>query len=260
MATSLKVFDGGGISSASLGTSNGGNVLVDAGSRLGLLSGGFVSASSAQGRGGDVTISSGQSILLDTGSVDTKAAKDGGNIRLAAPAAIELRNGSQIASNSGTTGGNIAIDPVELTLLGNSAIHADAVMHGGRITLRADQQTGVVTKGASANVTAKGGIVPGAIVATPEQLDIVGSLVLLQTGLATPVILVPQCAVQFGDQSSFVISGRGGARRSRGAGCRRWSWICGREWIGRDYSPQRRGAGCARNPRHEARTGTKGRK
>jgi filamentous hemagglutinin family protein len=212
-ANDITLRSGGMIQSNAEASGDGGALNVDAGRLLRVFGGAEITSSSTERTGGNIRISSGQTIVLIHGSVTTNAAKNGGSIRISVPADIELRNDSQITTNSGGgNGGNITIDPLELTLLNGSGIHANGHNLGGTITLAADRQRGVVTKAAVPDVTAFGGFKPGAIVTAPDQLDIVGSLVLLQTGLATPAALVPQCGVNLGEnQSSFVISGRGGA-------------------------------------------------
>jgi filamentous hemagglutinin family protein len=211
-ADHITVASDGRIQSNSTSSGDGGDLNINVADSLRVLSGGSITASAAQGAGGDVRVSSGNSILLDDGNITTSAAQNGGSINITAPALIDLRDDSQINTNSGGgNGGNISVDPLELTLLDASSIHANGFGTGGKITLNADRRTGVVTQGATPNVTAFGGLQPGTIVAAPEQLDLIGSLVPLRTELETTAALIPQCAAQFDNyQSSFVVTGRGG--------------------------------------------------
>lgn len=212
LADHITVASDGRIQSNSTSSGNGGDLKINVADSLRVLNGGSITASAAQGAGGDVRVSSGNYILLDDGNITTSAAQNGGSIDITAPAFIDLRDDSQIITNSGgANGGNITVDPLELTLLDGSSIHANGFANGGKITLNADRRIGVVTAGAVPDVTATGGLLPGAIVAVPEQLDLIGSLVPLRTEIESTAALIPQCAAQFDNyQSSFVVTGRGG--------------------------------------------------
>ncbi len=215
-AGALKIADQAMISSSTSGTGQGGNVTVEAGRKLYVLSGGTIAATSMQGIGGDIRVSVGDSIEMNNGAISTNAAANGGNVRITAPLKIQLSNSSAITTISSASGdgGNIHIDPLELSLGTGSKISANAggpQSHGGQVAINADETPGTVK---NVNVTATGGApgLSGNITLGTFQTDIAGSLVLLQTQVATPALLLPHCGVQSDEeQSSFVITGRGGA-------------------------------------------------
>jgi hypothetical protein len=209
-AQSLLLESNAQILSDSTGSGNGGTLLVNAGGLLHLESGASITASASQATGGDVYVRSGRTILLNDASITTNAAQDGGTISLLAPYIIRLQDSSKVATDSGgANGGRITIDPLKFAL-NNSVIQANGNKLGGKVSINADKLTGVAI---GTDVTATGGTpaLAGSIVAVPEQLDIVGSLVALQTNLAPQITLVPQCGVGLGEnQSTFTLTGRGG--------------------------------------------------
>jgi filamentous hemagglutinin family protein len=213
---------GSTVSTSTFGDGSGGSVELNA-SQVQILNGGIVSADSGgtiagqefagTGLTGNITITGGTDIVLNGGTISTRAVtSDGGNIKLTAPNIVQL-TGSQITTSveSGEGGGgNINIDP-EFIVLNKSQITANALGGpGGNITLIANNFVPSADSlvQASSALSTQGTIV----IASPEN-NIAGSIAQLPQEIVDVSGLLPErCAARGagGAQNSFVVAGRGG--------------------------------------------------
>jgi large exoprotein involved in heme utilization and adhesion len=167
----VNLRNGGTINSASVApaTGNAGSVTITTTDQF-ESTGGNVTTSADNGAGGNITIQSNEILLnsganvaasttgtLDAGNIRLVAADrimiqggtvtsqashaSGGNITLLAPNLIRLRNGQIISSvqgGTGTSGGDITIDPQAVLIQNNSQILAQAFQgNGGNISITA---------------------------------------------------------------------------------------------------------------------------
>jgi hypothetical protein len=199
------------VSTGTVGPGDGGDILLQA-HQVQISNGGTVVAeSTSTGLAGSITINAGDRIVLNDGSISTRASiSDGGNIVLNAPVLIDLLN-SQIATSveSGVgAGGNINIDP-QAVVLQNSSIIANAFGGpGGNIRIVAGQfiidQTSVVTASSALGID-------GLIEINAPDTNITGKLVPLPKDfLDASKLLRDRCGAQRGGTSSFSAKGRGG--------------------------------------------------
>ena len=142
--------EGGVIQSNTLGSGNGGSIVLDVG-RLSLLAGGQISASTfGTGRGGDIVITAGEAITIGGidawgfhSSLSTTAFEDStgdaGTIRVTTPR-LEVDNGTIDSSAEGSgAGGLIVLDVGRLSLTGGGQILAATfgTGRGGDIVINA---------------------------------------------------------------------------------------------------------------------------
>ena len=214
---SVTVAGGGTIDSSSTGVGtiagNGGAIDLTAASQISILNGGSIRADSlGPGRTGDVKLTAGDRIMMDNGSISTRAVtSDGGDIRLVAPNIIRLGN-SQITTSveSGTgTGGNIFIDP-QFVILQGSTITANAFGgRGGSITIVADN----FLIDATSSVTASSALsTPGTVRIQSPENNLKEAIAQLPAALvdASRLLRGACTARQTGAPSSFAVAGRGG--------------------------------------------------
>lgn len=199
-------------------TGAAGNIRVRVAGNVSLKHGGILFATRTRSSGGDLRLEAGHSILLDGGRISTRAQQTGGSVRLVAPLLIRLTNRSTINTESTAgNGGNLSIDPLELTLDHTSRISANGQLNGGNISIAADAVPGAVFRGAAANITATGSTgVSGSVSSAPANTDIAHSLARLPSDLqGAALTLQPQCG-QVLTVSTFLIQGRGAVESSPG--------------------------------------------
>jgi filamentous hemagglutinin family protein len=214
---------GSSISTTTQGAGNGGDISLSSAGTVQISNGGVVTADSSGGTGlaGNITIGAGDQIVMNQGSVSTRAVtSDGGNITLNAPNLIALTN-SQVTTSveSGVGGGgNINIDPQAL-ILNNSRILANAFGGpGGNINITAD--VFLVNSGGQFPTSLAGIVDASSALSTPGTVNIeatftnvTGSFFQLpSTPLQATELLRASCAARFagGKASSLVLAGRDG--------------------------------------------------
>lgn len=211
--STLMLGERGRIDSSTLGAGNGGAINLTAAAEVGILSGGSLRADSlGSGNTGSITIAAGDRIVMDNGSISTRAVtSDGGNITLMAPNIIRLNN-SQITTSveSGTGGGgNIFIDP-QFVILNGSSITANAFGGpGGNITIVANNfladPTSVVQASSALST-------PGTVQIQSPDNNVASDIAQLPRELvdASRLLRGGCSARRTGAPSSFMVAGRGG--------------------------------------------------
>jgi large exoprotein involved in heme utilization and adhesion len=185
---------------------------VSASSQVSIDGGRIRADSLGSGATGDITIAAGDRIIMDGGSVSTRAeTADGGNIALLAPNVIRLRN-SQVTTSvqSGTgSGGNIFVDP-QFLLLEGSSITANAFGGpGGSVTIIADN----FLADATSSVTASSALsTPGTVQIQSPDNNVASDIAQLPRELvdASRLMAAACSARRAGTPSSFMVAGRGG--------------------------------------------------
>ncbi|MDZ7952358.1 filamentous hemagglutinin N-terminal domain-containing protein [Nostoc sp. DedQUE09] len=221
----LIVQDGARISASTFAksTGQGGNIIVKA-EELNVLNGGEVTVSSrGTGNAGLLTVNA-NSITLDTQGklTGTTASGRGGNISLQARDLILIRNRSAIATTAGNNGngGNIRIDaPFIIALPGeDSDILANANQGtGGRIEINTTGIYGLENrtklppnpKISEINASSDFGLNGTVEINTPD-VDPTRGLINLPTQLVDTEVTQACQADTAQNQSSFIITGRGG--------------------------------------------------
>jgi filamentous hemagglutinin family protein len=199
------------ISAVSTGDGRAGDVTVNVAGSVHLAQGAAVTARAgfdelkqdvalAMADAGSITLTSGRDVLLDSGGViSARATRDSGTVKVTAPHHVRLKD-SSITAQAGRTGGMIDIDP-EAVVLDHSVINGLA---GGKdvfVRIRSDVL-----------LTSESQILTDTAVLPPE-VDIAGSLVRLNAGLASDAAKLAEiCGMRAGggNVSSFVATGRGG--------------------------------------------------
>jgi filamentous hemagglutinin family protein len=239
-ALDLSVSKGAEISTATLGSGNGGSVDISVAS-LRLSSGGYVSSASLSlepgaGVAGDVTVEASGSVVLRNRGLITTAAPNsaGGNISVTAGTEIRLKNSDITAQAGPGGGGNITLNAPDLVYLLNSTVSAEAVGDGGNVTIDPVffvlNDSSLISRSSSANggnirifadyffqssslidASAPFGL-PGTVSVTAPDLDLSGSLIGLPSNLLdVENQLRPDCRVRLAEKmSSFIMLGRGG--------------------------------------------------
>ncbi|HYQ97708.1 MAG TPA: hypothetical protein VEO92_05005, partial [Candidatus Nitrosocosmicus sp.] len=237
MASDAISISGGAVSTTTFGDGDGGSILLAGGKEVTIQNGGIVSADSGgtlagqqfsgSGLTGNITITAGDQIVMNNGSVSTRAVtSDGGNISLNAPHMIQLTD-SRITTSveSGVGGGgNINIDP-EFLILNNSQILANAFGGpGGNINIVAD--VFLVNSGGTQPTSLAGIVEASSALSTPGTINIEATVTdvsgtvapLPETPLQATELLRAACAARFagGKASSLVLSGRDGLPQQPG--------------------------------------------
>ncbi|MEE3718163.1 filamentous hemagglutinin N-terminal domain-containing protein [Tumidithrix elongata RA019] len=188
----VKITDGGRISASSLGTGNGGNIQLLAGS-LFLDNNGIIRAESANGEGGNISLQI-QDLLL-------------------------LRHGSQISATAGNdgNGGNININTGFLVAVPyeNSDISANADRgRGGNINVTAQAVYGIVFRPSltplSDFTVSSNFNLSGTVIINTPGIDPSKGLGNLPVDVGDASKLVPQRCLADRQGSEFIITGRGG--------------------------------------------------
>lgn len=165
-------------------TGKAGNINIQVGDRFESFQG-SVSASASQSDGGDITINATNMVYLVQSSIETAVQGGAG------------------------AGGNITIDP-QFVVLNKSTISANAFGGpGGNISI----QAGNFIASSDSTITASSAQnIAGTVVVESPENDIAGSLSQLPQQIVDVSALLPeQCAARrAGEQSSFVVRGRGG--------------------------------------------------
>lgn len=237
MASDAISISGGAVSTTTFGDGDGGSILLAGGKEVTIQNGGIVSADSGgtlagqqfsgSGLTGNITITAGDQIVMNNGSVSTRAVtSDGGNITLNAPHMIQMTD-SRITTSveSGVGGGgNINIDP-EFLILNNSQILANAFGGpGGNINIVAD--VFLVNSGGTQPTSLAGIVEASSALSTPGTINIEATVTdvsgtvapLPETPLQATELLRAACAARFagGKASSLVLSGRDGLPQQPG--------------------------------------------
>jgi large exoprotein involved in heme utilization and adhesion len=211
-ASSLNLSSGGYISSASLSLEPGagiaGNVQVNASGSIILTGRGLITTAAPNAEGGNISVTAGYEIQLVDSKITAQAGPGGGgNITLQAPASIYLLN-SALSAEAVGDGGNLTIDPVFFILNNSSLISRSSSANGGNITISANyffQSSSVIDASAPFGL-------PGTVKVTAPDLDLSSSLIGLPSNLLDiENQLRPDCRVRLaGEFSSFIMLGRGG--------------------------------------------------
>jgi len=199
----------------------GGNITIQAG-EVQLTNGALVSAeSSGKGNAGNIYIATPDTLLLKNSSVTTEAKQaDGGNIQVNAQYMAELI-GSKITASVGggpqTVGGNITIDP-HYIILNDSQIIANAFEgRGGNIRIVAD----VFLASPESIVSASSALgIDGTVDIRAPITNLSGTLTPLKENfLSAAALFRDPCFARIhgGQSSSFIISGRSGLPAGPGA-------------------------------------------
>jgi filamentous hemagglutinin family protein len=210
--SSLRLSSGGYISSASLSLEPGagvaGNVMVEASGPVVLRDRGLITTAAPNSEGGNISITAGSEIRLKNSRITAQAGPGGGgNITLKAPDMVYLLNSTLSAEAIGD-GGNVTIDPVFFVLNDSSLISRSSSANGGNISIFADyffQSSSLIDASAPFGL-------PGTVSVTAPDLDLSGSLVGLPSNLLdVENQLRPDCRVRLAEKmSSFIMLGRGG--------------------------------------------------
>jgi filamentous hemagglutinin family protein len=212
------------VTTSTSGGGRGGDVSISAGKLVSIVNGGSVNADSLVGAGlaGNIKITAGEQIVMNDGSVSTRAVTaDGGNITLTTTGSLIHLTNSQITTSveSGVgTGGNITVNTDVLTL-DDSRILANAFGGpGGNINITAD--VFLVNQGGTIPATLVGIIdassalsTPGTISIQAQITDVSGAIVALpESVLQAATLLTASCAARLaeGKSSSLVFRGREG--------------------------------------------------
>ncbi len=228
---SLRLINGGEISSTTFGAGDGGSVHIRAQNLL-LRNKGFIDSASSTAapagvidinvndtvtlnhsritteatlsRGGGITLEAGGNINLLSSQITTQALGEGGAIFIKSPAVIDIRN-SQIITQAGDNGGSMTVDP-SFVLLESSRLSANGGNNGGNIAVRPDfllQSNSLITATGARGVS-------GTLQITPNY-NLTGALLSLPANLSDSLTLQPSCAANLpGAVSSFIVTGRGG--------------------------------------------------
>jgi hypothetical protein len=149
---------------------------------------------------GAITLTAGRDVLLESGSVvSARATRDSGQVKVTAPHHVRLKDSSITAEGATAASGRIDIDP-DAVILDHSTINGLANGADVPVTITAD-----------VFLTSQSQILSDAAVLPPE-VDIAGSLVRLNAGLASDAAKLAEiCGLRAGGNvSSFVSTGRGG--------------------------------------------------
>jgi filamentous hemagglutinin family protein len=213
-AKSLDVTGPAQISAISTGSGVAGSVTVNTFGSVSLLHGGSVTvqagfddprddqpppATPQLTDSGQIAITSGHDVLLESGGViSARATQDSGQVKITAPHHVRLK-GSSITAEAGRTGGIIDIDP-EAVVLDHSVINGLAAGQDVLVRIQSD-----VLLTSSSQILTDTAILP-------PEVDIAGSLVPLNAGLASDAAKLAEiCGLRAGGNvSSFVSTGRGG--------------------------------------------------
>ncbi len=199
------------------GTGNAGNLSIFT-PNLTVANEGEVNVSSTgTGEAGNLTVEA-NLIRLNNGSLraETRLGTQG-NITLNSPD-IQLRRGSQITTNSldTGTGGNITINSNQLVAIENSDISANAQAGlGGQVVINADAIFGTQfrtqqTDASDITATSELGAEFSGTVELNHEIDPAQGLVDLPQTVVDPAVLIAQDPCKQGEESEFVITGRGG--------------------------------------------------
>jgi filamentous hemagglutinin family protein len=174
-------------------------------------------SSTGTGEAGNLTVEA-NSIRLDNASLraETRLGTQG-NITINSPD-IQLRRGSQITTNSldTGTGGNITINSNQLVAIENSDISANAQAGlGGQVVINADAIFGTQfrtqqTDASDITATSELGAEFSGTVELNHEIDPAQGLVDLPQTVVDPAVLIAQDPCKQGEESEFVITGRGG--------------------------------------------------
>jgi hypothetical protein len=154
----------------------------------------------AQADAGSISLTAGRDVLLDSdGVISARATRDSGQVKVTAPHHVRLKDSSITAQGETKGSGVIDIDPAAV-ILDHSTINGLA--NGADVPVR-------IT--ADVFLTSQSQILSDAAVLPPE-VDIAGSLVPLNAGLASDAAKLAEiCGLRAGGNvSSFVSTGRGG--------------------------------------------------
>lgn len=201
------------ISTTTFGAGDGGAVQITSAGQVVISDQGSVTADSfGAGLAGDIAITAGSSIVMDHGTVSTRATtSDGGNITLKAPKIIRLVNSritTSVESGRGA-GGNIFIDP-QFVILNNSSITANAFGGpGGNITIVADNFLTDPTSFVEASSALS---TPGSVQIQSPDNNVASDIAQLPRELvdASRLLSAGCSARRAGAPSSFMVGGRGG--------------------------------------------------
>ncbi|MBD2395170.1 CHAT domain-containing protein [Cyanobacterium aponinum FACHB-4101] len=214
--------------SGTLGTGNGGNIILNTGT-LTIQNGAGISVSSVfetgigQGNPGNLNIKANSIFLNNKGKITAESGSgEGGNISLQAQERLELRNNSQISATAGTeggdgNGGNIFIDSPFIIAPpnGDSDITANAFEgQGGNIIVNSQGIFGIEfrenqTPKSDITASSQFGRSGNVEISTPNVNPSQG-LVELVKNPVNPADLVEVNACSKGQESEFIITGRGG--------------------------------------------------
>jgi filamentous hemagglutinin family protein len=173
----------------------------------------FLSTSAPGSSGGNITVDAGSKIRILHSQITAEAGLDGGNISLTAPQLTYLLRGT-ITAQADTTGsgfgngGNLTIDPSFLVLNNSSLISKSSFGNGGNINILTDY---FFESASTIDASAPFGL-PGTVRVTAPEIDLSGVLVALPENLlSAETQLRPDCGVRLsGNVSSFIVLGRGG--------------------------------------------------
>ncbi|GAB4313828.1 MAG: hypothetical protein Kow0091_20770 [Geminocystis sp.] len=214
--------------SGTVGTGNSGNIIVNT-KDLRILNGAEISVSSVfgtfvgQGTPGNLQINANSIFLNNQGQITAESGSgEGGNINLQAKERLELRNNSQISATAGTeggggNGGNIFIDSPFIIAPpnGDSDITANAFEgQGGNIIVNSQGIFGIEfrenqTPKSDITASSQFGRSGNVEISTPNVNPSQG-LVELVKNPVNPADLVEVNACSKGQESEFIITGRGG--------------------------------------------------
>lgn len=197
------------IDNSTIGSGQGGNIILKIADRLILRDDAFISAdSNGSGNAGSITVST-DTLSMDNGRISTAADKaEGGNIIVSTHHLLDMNNSQISATVSGGSGngGNLIIGGPRFFRLANSKITANASAGNGGVILIF---TGlpVETHGSTVEASSQTG--------NPGEVRIDSPNVELNTlpieFLDASMLMKKRCAVRADKQmSSFVWSGRGG--------------------------------------------------
>jgi filamentous hemagglutinin family protein len=207
-ANRVALSTGSEIGSQSSASGNAGSVAVVSRGDITIASGAAVTVEAARANAGSIDLRTGADLLMNDGSVNAKAAGDGGDIRISADGSIILSNGSEIVAEAGNNGGNVTITDAEFVILNNSKISANAINGtGGNIQI----ETGILLTNNSP-ITASSQFGVDGTVSIDALFDLRSSLAELEDELLdSSAQLQPRCSVRIpGDTGSFILVGRGG--------------------------------------------------
>jgi filamentous hemagglutinin family protein len=205
-ARTVRVADGGIISSRSDGFGAAGGVRVEARGRA-TVSGGSIAVSSARATAGGLAVAAGESLSVRAGgSLTAQSAGAGGNLRLASDGLIALSGGTATAAAAGD-GGRVSIASRVLALADSTI---DARSGGRPVEVRITSE---------AFLSSNSQILTNRPFELPTT-DIAGSLVPLRATVEVSARLAEQCEARLAASpaSSFLSVGRGGAAADPGAG------------------------------------------
>ena len=137
-AEALAITTDGFVSSES-STKSGlaGDITIDVGQNIEILSGGSVRTSSEFGSGANMELTAGVDLVLDNGTISSAAGIDGGNIMLAATTNdIQITSGT-VTAQAGNQGGVVEVTAGNKINVVDSTINVKAAIDGGNIKLTA---------------------------------------------------------------------------------------------------------------------------